>query len=145
MKYNHAEAEAKFRKEWTAKLREYKAHGMTMAQILEIYKFDRAVFNSDRKYYKQCEALQYNDKDREYFTITEFDTYNIDNWIDVLPDKLRSQLSKLPEIHLKAFYLYRVCGYTQDEISVILCKPQRTISYWIGKIAEIIKEFSKSC
>lgn len=140
MGYNHAKEEKKFYEEWRKKLRQYKAAGMSMKQILVLYKFDKAVLRSDRRYFRHCVAFECNDKDEEYAVLPDFDTYNADNWIDVLPPRLRKRLTKLPELHLKAFYLYRVCGFTQDEISVILGKPQRTISYWIGKVAEILTE-----
>ena len=147
MGYNHAKAQREFYEDWRKKLRLYKKAGMSMEQILAIYKYDKAVFRSDRRFYEHYEEL-YDEENNPLLakgTADDFDSYNMDNWTKALPDKLCRQLEKDPAVYLKAFYLYRVCGFTQDEISVILSKPQRTISYHIGKIAEILNDFSKSC
>ena len=147
MGYNHAKAQREFYEEWRKKLRLYKKAGMSMEQILAIYKYDKTVFRSDRRFYEHCEQL-YSEENNPILakgTVDDFDSYHMNNWTKALPDKFRTQLEKLPAVYLKAFYLYRVCGFTQDEIAVILSKPQRTISYRIGKIAEILDNFSKSC
>lgn len=144
MGYNHAREVKKFYEKWRRLLRIYRDLGMTYQQILVLYKFDKAVLNSDRRFYRYRSGYDLTNNDLEFSYFPEFDAYGIDNWIEVLPLSLRENLAKLPEVQLKAFYLYRVCEYTQDEVSVILCKPQRSISRWIGKIAEIISDFSKN-
>ena len=145
MGYNHAREVKKFYKEWRRLLRVYRDLGMTYQQILVLYKYDKAMLNSDRRFYSYRSGLELTDNDLAFSYVPEFDTYGIDNWTDVLPQPLRERLAGLPEVQLRAFYLYRVCEFTQDEISVILDKPQRTISMWIGKIAEIICDFPKNC
>ena len=72
------------------------------------------------------------------------DSYHMNNWTKALPDKLRTQLEKIPAERLKVFYLYKVYGYTQTEISSILLKPQQTISRWIVQITEIVDDFRKN-
>ena len=42
--------------------------------------------------------------DSDYAVIPDFDTYGINNWIDVLPDELRQRLVGFPEVYLKAEY-----------------------------------------
>ena len=145
MGYNHAREVRKFNEKWSKLVRLYRELGMSYQDILVLYKFDKAVLNSDRRFYRYRSGYDLTDNDLEFSYVQEFDTYGIDNWIEVLPPVLREKLAKLPEVQLQAFYLYRVCEYTQDEISVILNKPQRTISMWIGKIAEIIRIYSKNC
>ena len=144
MGYNHAREVKKFYKEWRRLLRVYRDLGMTYQQILVLYKYDKAVLNSDRRFYRYRSGLELTDNDLAFSYVPEFDTYGIDNWTDVLPQPLRERLARLPEVQLRAFYLYRVCCYSQEEISVILCKPQRSVSRWIGKIAEIISNYQKS-
>lgn len=144
MGYNHAREVKKFYKEWRKMLRIYRDLGMSYQEILILYKFDKAVLNSDRRFYRYRSGYDLTNNDMEFSYVQEFDTYGIDNWIDVLPLSLRKQLSKLPAVQLQAFYLYRICEYTQDEISVILCKPQQTISRWVVKIAEIIRNFQNN-
>ena len=145
MNHNHAREVKKFKEEWRRLLRLYRDLGMSYQDILVLYKFDKAVLNSDRRYYRHRSGLDLTDNDLDLSYVQEFDTYGIDNWVEVLPLALREKLTKLPEVQLRAFYLYRVCAYTQKEISAILNKPQRTISSWISKIAEIIRDHSKNC
>ncbi len=144
MGYNHAREIKKFYKEWRKLVRLYRDFGMSYQDILVLYKFDKAVLNSDRRFYRYRSGYDLTNNDLEFSYVPEFDTYGIDNWTDVLPQPLREHLARLPEVQLRAFYLYRVCEFTQDEISVILDKPQRSVSRWIGKIAEIISNYQKS-
>ena len=146
MGYNHAKAEKKFYREWREKLRLYKSAGMSMKQILALYKFDKAKLRSDRRFYEHCEPL-YNEENNPILakgTVDDFDSYHMNNWTKALPDKLRAHLEKIPEERLKAFYLYRVYGYTQKEISSFLLKPQQTISRWIVQVSEIVDDFRKN-
>ena len=134
MMYNHAKAEAIFRKEWEKDRQAFEAAGMSEEQIAAIYSYDRAVFNSDRRYY-------------EHMDDTEPDMllFSMEDWFEVFEPGLCEKLRVQPEIQLQAFYLCRVCGHTQDETSAILLKPQRTISDWVGKIAEIIENWFSDC
>ncbi len=147
MGYNHAKAEKKFYREWREKLRLYKSAGMSMEQILALYKFDKAKLRSDRRFYEHCESIQYEETNPLFAeeAVSSPDNYDMNNWTAALPDKLCARLEKIPEEWLKAFYLYRVYGYTQKEISSILLKPRRTIGYWIVQVTEIVDEFKKSC
>ncbi len=144
MKYNHAQAEKNFRAEWRVKFQLYRQNGMTLEQILPLYKMDKAELRSDRRYYEHTEPLTDTEHDLRIAEMPVYATYNETNWLDVLPDKLTQQLVMMPETWLRAFYYYRVCEYTQSEISVILSIPQRSISRYIGRIAEIIESFSES-
>ena len=144
MKYNHALAEKNFRTEWRIKFRFYRQNGMTLEQILPLYKMDKAELRSDRRYYDHTEPLTDTEHDLRLAEMPVFATYDETNWVDALPDELAQKLVKLPDAWLRAFYYYRVCGYTQSEISVILSIPQLSVSRYIGRIAEIVDEFSKS-
>ena len=144
MGFNHAREVRKFKEKWSKLVRLYRELGMSYQDILVLYKFDKAVLNSDRRFYRYRSGYDLTDNNLEFSYVPEFDTYGIDNWIDVLPLSLQKQLAKLPAIQLQAFYLYRVCEYTQDEISFILCRPQQSISRWIVQIAEIICDFQKN-
>ena len=141
MIYNHAKAEAKFRKEWEKKVRFYKKNGMTQEQIDSIYQFEREVFNSNRRFYEHCVGLQTEGYNPNLSVESIFERYDADTWTDALDEELQKQLKKFKPVQLKAFYLYKVDGYTQDEISEILTTPQRSISRWISEIAKIIKKF----
>ena len=144
MKYNHARAEKKFREEWRKIFRIYRQNGLTLEQILPLYKMYTAELRGDRCYYEQTEPLTDAEHDLRVAEMPEFTTHNETNWMDALPEKLAQQLSGLPDNWLRAFYYHRVCGYTQQIISGILSIPQRSISRYIGKIAEIVDNFSVS-
>ena len=144
MMYNHAKAEAIFRKEWDKEQRAFKAAGMSEEQIAAIYSYDRAVFNSDRRYYEHMDDIRFNDNNPKFGTEPDMLLFSMEDWFEVFEPGLCEKLRVQPEIQLQAFYLYRVCEYTQDEISVILCRPQQSISRWIVRIAEIICDFQKN-
>ena len=136
MKYHHAQAERRFREEWRRRFRFYREHGMTLQQILPLYKMDKEEFRSNRRYYEHTVPL---DSAEPYLAELSVQIpYNEYNWTDVLPDELQETLSVLPQERLRAYYYYKVCGYTQSEIAAYLSKPQRSISRWIVQIAEII-------
>ena len=146
MGYNHAKAEKEFYKEWRKKLRLYKVAGMSMTQILAVYKYDKAVFRSDRRFYEHCEQICYEETNPLFGEemVVNLDTYDMTNWTKAMPSELRTQLEKLTQGKLKAFYLYRVYGYTQKEISSILLKSQQTISRWIVQVSEIVDNFKEN-
>lgn len=138
--YNHAKEERKFWIRWTEKKSMYMKAGMTEEQINQIYEYERLEFNSDRSFFEHTVssseinysfALSY----QENFLFSDWDS-----WMQLLPEDTYKKLCKLSEEHLKAFTLHRLYGYTQQEISSILLKPQQTISYWISRIAEILEK-----
>ena len=141
MKYNHALAERKFREEWRTKFRFYRKNGMTLEQILPLYKMDKAELRSDRCYYEHTAPLTDVEQDLRIAEMPVLITYNEFNWLNVLPDDLMQQLSVLPEERLRAFYLYRIQGYTQEDIAVKFHKSQVAVHFWIRQIAEIIENF----
>lgn len=144
MKYNHAQAEKRFLAEWRIQFRIYRQNGLTLEQILPLYKMYKAELRSDRCYYEQTEPLTDAEHDLRIAEMPVLAEYDESNWLDVLPVELMQRLSVLPDNWLRAFYYHRVCGYTQSDISVILSIPQRSISRRISKIAEIIENFSES-
>ena len=145
MMYNHAKAEAIFRKEWEKDRQAFEAAGMSEEQIAAIYSYDRAVFNSDRRYYEHMDDIRFNDNNPKFGTEPDMLLFSMEDWFEVFEPGLCEKLCAQPEIQLQAFYLCRVCGRTQDETSAILLKPQRTISDWVGKIAEIIENWFSDC
>lgn len=114
---------------------------MTEEQIQKIYDLDYSVFCSDRCFYEHCVGIS-NDKHNDQLLVgNDMSRYNIDNWIEILDEKLYEKLKKIPEIKLRAFYLSKVKKFSQKDISSIIPKPQQTISRWVGEIADLINEF----
>ena len=142
MWYNHGKAEQLFRKEWAVKLKYYREHGMTDAQIQELYELERAIFHSDRRFYEHHASDYEVSFSMQYPEDTE--TYDESNWITVLPQELQERLLLLPKERLLAFYYHRVLHYTQHEIAVQFNKSQVTIHDWIRQIAEIIEKYKNN-
>ena len=140
MKYNHAQAEKRFREEWRRRFRFYRENGMTIEQILPLYKMDREELRSDRRYYEHTVPLE----DAEpYLSHCPVETL-IDetNWTTVLPPELRQQLALLPPERLQAYYFNKICGFTQAEVADWMHKSQASVHYWIVQIGEILKNYA---
>lgn len=140
MKYNHGLAKKKFENEWKQRERQYRELGMTDEQISSIREFDEREFKADRAYLEKRVPLA----EAAEFRQTSIDESVIDsieeNWYEYITDSEKRRLLKnVPASMRKAFYLNKVMKISQQEISLILLTSQQKISYWIGKIAEILK------
>ena len=140
MAYNHAKEEKKFKEQWEKKEKLYLESGMTDEQISVIREYDENAFKLDRAFYRRTMLLAEPESITEGKLDDRSDTYLEKYWTDLIDsDEKYLRLMKVPPIMRKAFYMYKVLGMYQDEISSELSIPQQTISYWIGKIAEILK------
>lgn len=140
MAYNHGATKREFEREWQKNERQYRELGMTEEQINAIREFDEKEFRADRAYLEKRVPLAEADEFRQT-TIDEFVIDNIEeNWYEYITDPEKHKAVKnVPAEMRKAFYLNKVMGMSQQEISSILLVAQQTISYWIVKIAEILK------
>ena len=140
MAYNHAKEEKKFKELWEQKEKLYRESGMTDKQISVIREYDENAFKLDRAFYRRTMLLAEPESITEGKLDDRSDTYLEEYWTDLIDsDDKYLRLMKVPLIMRKAFYMYKVIGMYQDEISSELSIPQQTISYWISKIAEILK------
>ena len=140
MAYNHAKEEKKFKEQWEKKEKLYLESGMTDEQISVIREYDENAFKLDRAFYRRTMLLAEPESITEGKLDDRSDTYLEEYWTDLIDsDEKYLRLMKVPPIMRKAFYMYKVLGMYQDGISSELSIPQQTISYWIGKIAEILK------
>ena len=113
---------------------------MTDDQISVIREYDENAFKLDRAFYRRTMLLAELESITEGKFDDRSDTYLEEYWTDIIDSNDKyCRLMKVPSIMRKAFYMYKVLGMYQDEISSELSIPQQTISYWIGKIAEILK------
>ncbi len=140
MSYNHGAAQRAFEKEWQKKEKQYRRLGMTDEQISSIREFDEREFRADRAYLEKKVPLAEADEFRQT-TIDESVIDNIkENWYEYITDSEKKKIVRnVPAKMRKAFYLNKVIGLSQQEISSILLASQQAISYWIVKIAEILK------
>lgn len=139
MGYNHAAAEKKFISQWRKMEEKYRQLGMTEEQIKEIYKFERESFNSDRRYYENTVELSDGKitvkKSDEAILPTDLE----ENWTELIEDEEKyKKVMECPRIMRKVYFMNKIQGYSQKEISLILLKPRRTIGQWIVKISEIL-------
>ena len=140
MAYNHAKEEKKFKEQWEQKEKLYRESGMTDKQISVIREYDENAFKLDRAFYRRTMLLAEPESITEGKLDDRSDTYLEECWIELIDSEDKYlRLMKVQPIMRKAFYMYKVLGMYQDEISSELSIPQQTISYWIGKIAEILK------
>ena len=140
MGYNHGLEKKKFDNEWRKNEKLYRELGMTDEQISAIWEFDYETFLSDRAYLEKKQDLSdYEDTLQSSDSI--IDECNIEeNWHEYITDiDKRCQLSELRPEQRRAYYLCKVLNMKQEDVSVIINKSQRTISYWIVKIAKLLK------
>ena len=140
MAYNHAKEEKRFKEQWEQNEKLYRESGMNDEQISLIKEYDESVFRMDRAFYRRTMLLAEPENLSEGVSDSHSDTYLEEYWTELIDSAEKyNSLMKVPPIMRKAFYMYKVMGMYQDEISSELSIPQQTISYWIGKIAEILK------
>ena len=140
MGYNHGLEKKKFDIECQKNEKLYRELGMTDEQIASIKEFDYETFLSDRAYLEKKQDLSdYEDTFQSSDSI--IDEYNIEeNWHEYITDvEKRRQLSELRPEQRRAYYLYKVLNMKQEDVSSILLIPRRTISFWLVKIADILK------
>lgn len=140
MGYNHGLEKKKFDNEWQKNEKLYRELGMTDEQISAIWEFDYETFLSDRAYLEKKQDLSdYEDTLQSSDSI--IDECNIEeNWHEYITDiDKRCQLSELRPEQRRAYYLCKVLNMKQEDVSVIINKSQRTISYWIVKIVKLLK------
>ena len=140
MGYNHGLEKKKFDIEWQKNEKIYRELGMTDEQISAIWEFDYETFLSDRAYLEKKQDLSdYEETLQNSDSI--IDECNIEeNWHEYITDiDKRRKLSELRPEQRRAYYLCKVLNMKQEDVSVIINKSQRTISYWIVKIAKLLK------
>lgn len=145
MGYNHGLEKKKFDNEWRKNEKLYRELGMTDEQISAIWEFDYETFLSDRAYLEKKQDLSdYEDTLQNSDSI--IDECNIEeNWHEYITDiDKRCQLSELRPEQRRAYYLCKVLNMKQEDVSVIINKSQRTISYWIVKITKLLKQLLKT-
>ena len=140
MSYNHALAEKKFRKEWEENETLYRQAGMTDEQIAAIKEFDEKAFRTDRAYYEKTILTAEPENYETPHSDSHSDEYMEENWTEFIDDsEVYKRLMEVPANMRRAFYMNRVLGMSQQIISSKLSISQQSISYWIVRIAEILK------
>lgn len=140
MAYNHSEEEKKFKEQLKQNEQLYREFGMTDEQIAAIKEYDERVYKLDRAFYRRTLLIEQPENVTDTIIDEHSYTYLEKYWTDFIDGEEKYlRIMKVSAVMRKAFYMYKVLGMTQDEISSKLSIPQRTISYWIVKISEILK------
>ena len=140
MAYNHSEEEKKFKEQLKQNEQLYRELGMTDEQIDAIKEYDERVYKLDRAFYRRTLLIEQPENVTDTIIDEHSYTYLEKYWTDFIDGEEKYfRIMKVSAVMRKAFYMYKVLGMTQDEISSKLSIPQRTISYWIVKISEILK------
>ena len=140
MGYNHGLEKKKFDIEWQKNEKLYRELGMTDEQISAIWEFDYETFLSDRAYLEKKQDLSDYEDTLQSSDGTIDESSIEENWHEYITDiDKRCQLSELRPEQRRAYYLCKVLNMKQEDVSVIINKSQRTISYWIVKIAKLLK------
>lgn len=140
MAYNHSEEEKKFKEQLKQNEQLYREFGMTDEQIAAIKEYDERVYKLDRSFYRRTLLIEQPENVTDTIIDEHSYTYFEKYWTDFIDGEEKYfRIMKVSAVMRKAFYMYKVLGMTQDEISSKLSIPQRTISYWIVKISEILK------
>ena len=107
MSYNHGLEEKLFQEQWQKTTEEYRKSGMTEKQIAEILKFDREVFNSDRRYRERTVGFIDNSSVKMLKVYDDYSAADRYSWIDKIadPEKYEKVMS-VPEIWREVFTMY---------------------------------------
>ncbi|MBR6982018.1 MAG: hypothetical protein IKH75_00565 [Ruminococcus sp.] len=140
MAYNHSEEEKKFKEQQRQNEQLYRECGMTDEQIAAIKEYDERIYKLDRAFYRRTQLIEQPENVTDVILDNHSYTYLEKYWTDFIEcEEKHLRIMKVPPIMRKAFYMYKVLGMYQNEIASKLSIPQRTISYWIVKISEILK------
>lgn len=159
--YNHGLAEKQFAAEWRRQKEEYLKAGMSEEMILQMYEYEREVFNSDRRYLEHYEDAEFlfessSDNARDEAKIAKMREKYIDvisvslpecnkeiqfGWIEEIGSiELSKVISSLNKEDMELLTLYAMEEMSIAEIARIKSVAKQTI--W-KKIERIKKKFQK--
>lgn len=156
MAWNNGLERMKFEAEQAKLATEYRAAGMTEAQIQQMYEFDLEVFNSNRRFAEHTQQFPespFEDGDEgqsplyekfpEALTVTMGLPVGSDrfSWIDEIDDEqLVERLKRLSAEELDLITRIAMDEQTQSEVAAELGVNQSTISRRLEKIIKILKK-----
>lgn len=161
--YNHGLAEKEFRKVWKRQSEEYREAGMSEEMILQMYEYEREVFNSDRRYlehYMEAEFIWENSSDnssenakmakkREKYIdaisvfMPENNTTSLYDWVEEIDNpELYKMVSSLKKEEIELLTLFAIEGYSVVEIARLKGISHQNISKKINRIKKVLKNFN---
>ena len=140
MSYNHGREERKWRLWKEAEERTLRESGVDEGTIEQLRVEDRAVFNSDRRFYTHqqevgtyLETLVESEQQAEVWTICDL-LNEIEN------EKLHQILLTVDKRTLQ-IVLLKMCGYTVKEIAPIVCLSAGAVYARLDRLRKKLKKF----
>ena len=155
MAFNYAKEKRDFDREWSKLRDEYKAVGMTTADIEELYKFDLNWFCSRRRFMNHtqslpAEVIEGEDSREQSSLLRKFAAFSVSlnesamggryGWMEEIDNpRLLDKLRKLSHEDLELLTLLSIDGYTQTEIALSKGCSQNAISKKYLRIKKVLK------
>ena len=147
MAYIYAYERKKFEEEWAKKEEWYRAEGMDEDAIREMYVFDLAEFNSNRRYYRHNVSLTADLSELANLLVdySDFILSGRYDWIEELDEpELVQIIRRLPETELELLTEMICDDLTQSEIARANGVSRQAINEKVRKIRKYFEKLRKS-
>lgn len=159
MGYNHFIEEKHFKKEWSKLEKQYEEAGMSQETIHEMYRYDREVFNNERRFFRHTEVVEievtyYMEETNSKFRFCQRNmerfSSTIDSivqkermaWIDEIEDEnIWRALKEMKYEDLDILTMLVFEGYKSKEIAEVKGVSPQAISKKISKLKNFLKNF----
>ena len=145
MQFNNGKERLAFEKEWEEKRKFYSEQGMSEDAINELYEFDLAVHNSDRRFREHNSYIEEIPELEIPNNSIELDKYGSRYWwVNELNNpRLAYTVSHLSKLDIEILTMYAMEHFSETEISKRLKVSQTGVSYRIKIFAELFADLFK--
>ena len=142
MPYNHGKEERKWQHWKLAEEKMLRACGMDESTIEQLRLWDRAMFNSDRRFYEKLQDTgTYFDSVAEHETLTE--VYTVEDLLnDIENAELLKTLLTVDKLTLQ-ITLLKMNGYSTNEIAILVHLSTDAIYKRIAVLKKKLKKFQE--
>ena len=140
MAYNHGKEERKWQRWKQAEEKVLRVCGMDESTIGQLRLWDRAMFNSDRRFYEKLQDTgTYLDSVAEHETLTQ--VYTVEDLLNDIDDaELLKALLTVDKLTLQISVL-KMNGYSTNEIAVLIHLSTDAIYKRIAVLKKKLKKF----
>ena len=145
LQFNNGKERLAFEKEWEEKRKFYSEQGMSESAIDELYEFDLAVHNSDRRFKEHNSYIEEIPELEIPNNSMELDKYGSRHWwVNELNNpRLAYTVCHLSKLDIEILTMYAMERYSENEISKRLNVSQTGVSYRIKIFAELFADLFK--
>ena len=145
LQFNNGKERLAFEKEWEEKRKFYSEQGMSESAIDELYEFDLAVHNSDRRFKEHNSYIEEIPELEIPNNSMELDKYGSRHWwVNELNNpRLAYTVSHLSKLDIEILTMYAMERYSENEISKRLNVSQTGVSYRIKIFTELLGDLFK--